>query len=190
MNTKNVALFAVAAVVAGGLGFWVNSTRLSVEPDATSPATAPAAVSTTANAMSPEWKLLVEANLKDLSGQPADWRPMTGKVTVVNFWATWCGPCKEEIPDLVRLQTEGQAKNVQIVGIGIDTPANMKPFASNMKINYPLMDASVGGIDLSKTLGNRVGALPFTIILNTDGSVITRRLGKISYEDLKLATGL
>jgi thiol-disulfide isomerase/thioredoxin len=181
MKLSTIGVFTAAALLAAAGGFWFNTSRLAVEEKPLAPA---------AGQVSSEWTTLTQAPLKDLDGKPVDWAFTKGKVTVVNFWATWCAPCKEEIPDLIKLQQAGAHKNVQIVGIGVDTVTNMRPFASNMKINYPLVDASVGGIDLTKNLGNKIGALPFTLIFNADGSVMMRRLGKISYDDLKLATGL
>jgi thiol-disulfide isomerase/thioredoxin len=184
MKLKSIMMFGGVALMAAAAGFWLNNERVSPQPVASAPS------ATTPAAPSADWTTLTQATLKDLDGQPVKWDFTKGKVTVVNFWATWCAPCKEEVPDLVRLQREGAAKNVQVVGVGIDTPDKMRPFAASMQVNYPLMDASVGGIDLSKAMGNKVGALPFTLVFAPDGTVIMRRLGKVSFEDLKLAVGM
>jgi thiol-disulfide isomerase/thioredoxin len=115
--------------------------------------------------------------LRDVGGAPhtlAEWR---GKVLVVNFWATWCAPCREEIPLFVKLQREYGERGLQFVGIAIDEPGKVQPFAQEFGINYPVM---VGGLDTaewSRRLGNGAGALPYTLIIGRDGVVRATHLG-------------
>jgi len=117
--------------------------------------------------------------LPDLAGreQPlAQWR---GKVVVVNFWATWCGPCREEMPHFVRTQAAQGANGLQFVGIAVDQAPKVREFAGQLGINYPLLIGGYGAIELSKTLGNSVGALPFTIIIDRHGEVAWSHLGAV-----------
>ena len=120
---------------------------------------------------------MIEVTLPDLDGTPqalAQWR---GKVVVVNFWATWCAPCREEIPLLVKLQTKYREGGLQLVGIAIDQPDKVRPYAKEMGMNFPILIGGVDAIDLTKTLGNRVGVLPFTVVVGRDGTVASREVG-------------
>ena len=79
---------------------------------------------------------------------------------VVNFWATWCAPCREEMPEFVRAQTEYGARGVQFVGIAVDEADKVDRFAKELGLNYPTLIGGYGAVELSKTLGNRLAALP------------------------------
>ena len=127
----------------------------------------------------PDTTALLALSLPDPAGQPqplAQWR---GKVLVVNFWATWCAPCREEMPDLVRTQTEYGAKGLQIVGIAVDNVDKVQQFAKEMKLNYPALIGGYGAMDLSKDLGNSLVALPFTLVLDRQGKVAYTHLGPV-----------
>ncbi|MBS0327612.1 MAG: TlpA family protein disulfide reductase [Proteobacteria bacterium] len=117
--------------------------------------------------------------LPDLSGreQPlAQWR---GKILVVNFWATWCGPCREEMPHFVRAQAEHAATGLQFVGIAVDQVDKVRQFTDELGVNYPILIGGYGAIELSRALGNSVGALPFTIVLDRQGAVVWTHLGAV-----------
>ncbi len=122
--------------------------------------------------------------LRDLTGASktlAEWR---GKVLVVNFWATWCEPCREEIPMFVRLQREHGDKGLQFIGIAIDDPAKVAPFAKQFGINYPVLLGGIEAADWSRTLGNQAGGLPFTLIVGRDGVVRGSHLGAMKEGDV------
>ncbi len=101
-----------------------------------------------------------------------------GKVLVVNFWATWCTPCREEMPGFVKLQSQWQGRGVQFVGIAQDDPAKVAAFGRELGINYPLWHGEAEVMDLSRRLGNRLGVLPHTVLLDPEGRVIDTRIGK------------
>ena len=106
---------------------------------------------------------------------------------VVNFWASWCPPCVEEMPTLDKLNAEFSSKNVLIVGIGIDSPSNIREFLQNTPVSYPIMIGGLEGSNLSKQMGNSQGALPYTIIINSQGKATSSKLGKIKEDELRSA---
>ena len=120
----------------------------------------------------------------DLQGNHQTLGQWAGKLLIVNFWATWCGPCKEEIPILVKLQTKFAPRGVQIVGIAADSAVNVANFAQKSGINYPLLVDEAGAISFSKRLGNRLGLLPHTVVFDPGGGVIYNKLGIISESTL------
>lgn len=107
------------------------------------------------------------------------------KLLVINFWATWCAPCLEEMPIFARLQTKLGEKGVQIVGIAADSQANVVKFEKKLVVNYPLLPDEAGAIELSKRLGNRLGLLPHTIVVAPGGEVVFAKLGVVGEADFE-----
>ena len=120
-------------------------------------------------------------------GKTVDTQKWQGKVLVVNFWASWCPPCVEEMPTLDKLQKEFFQQNVLFVGIGIDSPSNIREFLEKTTVGYPIMIGGLEGSNLSKQLGNSQGALPYTIVINAKGKATYSKLGKISEDDVRSA---
>jgi thiol-disulfide isomerase/thioredoxin len=113
--------------------------------------------------------------------------PMTslrGRPLVVNFWATWCPPCVEELPMLDAFSRQHAAKGWQVVGLAIDQPSAVRTFLQRTPVGFPIGLAGLDGSQLARELGNRTGGLPFTVVLGKDGTVLQRKMGKISNEDL------
>ncbi|WP_413438233.1 TlpA family protein disulfide reductase [Sulfuriferula sp. GW1] len=128
---------------------------------------------------------LFKAGFKDLAGirQPlSQWR---GKVLVVNFWATWCPPCRTEIPEFIKLQTKYGAQGLQFVGIAIDETAKVQAFSDQMGMNYPVLVGDLDAVALSQATGNRLGGLPYTLILDRTGKVVATELGGLSTAKLE-----
>ena len=114
-------------------------------------------------------RALLAVTLPDADGtaQPlAQWR---GKLLVVNFWATWCAPCREEMPMFVKAQREHAGAGLQFVGIAVDDAAKARQFATEIGVNYPTLIGGYGAMELSKSLGNTLMALPFTVVVDRDG---------------------
>ena len=120
-------------------------------------------------------------------GKPADTENWHGKVLVVNFWASWCPPCVEEMPTLDQISKEYAAKNVLFVGIGIDSPSNVREFLRKTPVSYPIVIGGLEGSNLAKQMGNSQGALPYTVIISSNGKSSFTKLGKISEDELKKA---
>lgn len=110
---------------------------------------------------------------KGVSRSIGEWQD---KVRVVNFWATWCAPCREEIPALMRVRSR-HAPHLEVIGIAVDTAANVQPFAVELAISYPLVIGGLEVIDLSRRLGNGAGALPYTLVLDRRGKLVFAHLG-------------
>ncbi|HZR03712.1 MAG TPA: TlpA disulfide reductase family protein [Burkholderiales bacterium] len=123
---------------------------------------------------------LLAASLPDMAGKAQRLEQWKGKILVVNFWATWCEPCREEIPALIRTQRQFGNQGVQIVGIAIDEPDKVKPYAAQMGINYPILVGELEALELTRAAGNQVGGLPYTVVFNRAGQIITTRLGGIT----------
>ena len=109
---------------------------------------------------------------------------LRGRQLLVNFWATWCPPCIEELPLLDRFQHENAGKNWQVVGLAIDQPSAVRQFLARRPVRFPIGMAGLGGTELAKSLGNLSGGLPFTVVLDPAGRVRQRRMGKLSDAEL------
>lgn len=117
------------------------------------------------------------------AAQPvAQWR---GQWLVVNFWATWCAPCVEEMPELERVHVDYRARGVTVIGLGIDSPAAIRGFRNQLKLTLPLLVAGTDGTILARELGNPSGALPYTVLIDPQGRVVQARLGRIKEAELR-----
>jgi thiol-disulfide isomerase/thioredoxin len=117
----------------------------------------------------------------DVDGKPHSLDEWRGKLLVVNFWASWCGPCREEMPLLDRTQRRLADKGVQIVGVAADDTTATKEFLARTPVHYPvLIDDPQRNEDLSTLLGNDHSVLPYTVLVGRDGRIVARRSGSFS----------
>jgi thiol-disulfide isomerase/thioredoxin len=158
-------LFALVALSAAGAGIWVGVSRQADAPVQSTPTVSEA---------------FFALSLPDLNNQPQSLAQWRGKVLVVNFWATWCAPCREEIPMFVKTQQTYVAKGVQFVGISIDQVDKTSEFARNFGINYPTLIGSFDTIALSRQAGNAKSVLPYTVILDRKGAIVATELGGLT----------
>jgi thiol-disulfide isomerase/thioredoxin len=132
---------------------------------------------------------LRQASFADLAGKTrtiAEWR---GRPLLVNFWATWCAPCREEIPILMVARQKFSSTGLEIVGIAIDNAQKVAEFSLSFKISYPILVADAGGLELMRQLGNSGGGLPYTVFLDRRGDITRRKLGALKQPELDQALG-
>ncbi len=128
---------------------------------------------------------LPDFTLQDMEGRPYKSNHWTGQLLVLNFWATWCPPCRKEIPDFMVLQEELGGKGLQFVGIAIDEPDKVRAFAADMRINYPILIGDVEEIAMSRQLGNRFQGLPFSVLFDRQGKVIHVQSGELPAQTIR-----
>ncbi len=122
---------------------------------------------------------------QDLDGKSLNLRQYLGKILIVNHWAPWCEPCREEIPLFMDIQSARAQEGIQFIGIAHDSPGNVMRFVDSMPINYPqVLAGDVQGAEWMASLGNP-GSLPFTAIYDRDGKLIGKKLGLLSAEQLE-----
>jgi thiol-disulfide isomerase/thioredoxin len=128
---------------------------------------------------------LYSTRLPDTTGDSQPLEQWRGRVLVVNFWATWCAPCREEIPGFVRLQERHGRQGLQFVGIAIDQPGKVADFAREFGINYPLLIGGTESLDLLRQAGNRQAVLPYTVVIDRQGRVASRQPGGLKEDRLE-----
>jgi len=144
----------------------------------------------TANTLAKESSTPADFSLPNLDGDIRSLKAWQGKFIVLNFWATWCPPCREEIPSFIALQEQYSSAGLQFVGIAIDDEMPVQAFAMEMGINYPILIAQTDGIDLALQYGNMSGALPFSVLINPDGKIVARHFGILKPEEIIKITKL
>lgn len=122
--------------------------------------------------------------IQDPEGKPQSLKQFENKIIVLNFWATWCEPCREEMPELSNFYTENKSKNVVVVGIAIDEAKSVRSYLAKTKVIYPILVDEDKGVILSKNLGNNEGILPYTVIINSNGIIEKTILGRVHKDQL------
>ncbi|CAG0976377.1 glutathione peroxidase [Methylophilaceae bacterium] len=125
------------------------------------------------------------AEFPDLSGEPQAMAQWKGKTIVVNFWATWCPPCLEEMPELSHLQEEYREKGVVVLGISSDELDKIREFAMETPVSYPLFSGDIDAMNISHSLGNDKNVLPYTVIIGQDGSIAKTYFGLVNQQLLE-----
>lgn len=118
--------------------------------------------------------------LPDLENKPRNISEWDGKVLLVNFWATWCPPCRREMPGFIELKAQYGSQGFEIVGIAIDTPDLAQDFADAIGVNYPILHGQMDATKISTEYGNRMGALPYSILIDRTGKIHSMRAGELS----------
>ena len=121
----------------------------------------------------------------NLYGQTQSLADRAGSYRVVNFWATWCPPCLEEIPLFVELQKEYGAKNFTFIGVAVDDDERVRRFVIDNEVNYPMLIGSTGALQISELLGNVRSGLPFTVFLSPDGDLLGTESGVVPEQKIR-----
>lgn len=165
-RTMLTAGVAGAAALAGGTAAW-----WKFRPSQPAPGAIPAL-----------WNMSFETP----AGGSLAMSSLRGRPVLLNFWATWCPPCVEELPLLDAFQRNHAAQGWQVVGLAIDQPSSVRKFLARTPVAFPIGLAGLEGTDLGKSLGNLSGGLPFTVVFGPDGQVRQRRMGRVTEADLSL----
>jgi thiol-disulfide isomerase/thioredoxin len=179
MNKKHIAVYTGIALLFTASGAYVAYRQ----QDAAAPIVATPGPSSAA-AGDPV-QAFYGQSLPDGAGKPQALGQWKGKALLVNFWAPWCAPCVQEMPELSRLQGEIAARNIQVIGVGIDSPSNIRDFTTRVKVAYPVYVAGMAGSELSRNFGNPGGGLPFTVLIGADGKVRKTYLGRLKFDELR-----
>ena len=128
----------------------------------------------------------LDYTLADMNGEQLDLASLKGKVILLNFWATWCGPCKIEIPAFIELQDEYGDQGFQVLGLSVDdTPEQMRPFAEDLGVNYPFL-VGLGEDDFQEAYGP-IWGLPVSFWIDREGTLCKTHMGIASKDELELA---
>lgn len=168
---RRIALGAGVGVAAAAAGAWLGLYRFGGRE--------------AADGVDPAIAALFGQTLPDMAGEPVALAGFKGQTVVFNFWATWCTPCIEEMPELSAMQLDMADHGVQILGIGIDSEANIRRFAGKYPVSYPLLVARGDALEWMRALGNSQGGLPFTVVVDPAGTIRTRVLGRFSEPALR-----
>jgi thiol-disulfide isomerase/thioredoxin len=189
------SVYIAVAAVAAATGFLIY--RYGVAPhvpsDAPSPATTqqvaqqPAAAPAAESDALPE--MLPEFTLGDLSGAQRSIRSWPGKSMIVNFWATWCAPCRREIPLLRELQKQHGEEGFQVVGVAVDFRDDVIKYAQEIGIDYPVLIGEQDGLDAVNKFGQGALGFPFTVFTASDGRIVLFHLGEIKKDQVDVLLG-
>lgn len=186
MSTRSLVLLLVfvglGAVVAGML-----TSHLLREPEAPAQSAAEMAPAPPGEASGDAPPRRPDFQLQDLDGQTHEAAEWDGRLLVVNFWATWCPPCREEIPWFMDIQAALGGQGVQFLGIAIDEPFEVARFLTETPLNYPTLVGGADAMEVSREFGNTLGALPFTAIVDRDGRIVFTWRGALKRETLEQA---
>ena len=130
-------------------------------------------------------KRVPQFQLEDVDGKLRTYTEWNGKILVLNYWATWCPPCREETPGFVELQHKYQDQGVQFVGIAIDDVDKVRDFMDTFGVNYPVLMGNLQSVEISREMGNRLEALPFTVIVDRHGYITKRYMRGLTKQDVE-----
>lgn len=163
MTIQTKILITLIATIAFAIGFVVNSSYMEKRAD-----------------ISP--LLLAELEQGDGIARIGD---QLDELTLVNFWATWCTPCRDEMPLFETIYRLHQADGFKVIGVAIDYPSRAQPFLDSMDISYPILYAENTGMQLLESSGNPEKLLPYSLLVNKEGEVLDQVLGKIDETQMR-----
>jgi len=187
------ALLAAAIVlVSGALGFalfkWkhAQSETLTIAPSLTAAAAAPAPAEADATAKKKIPDTLPDITLADKDGKPTPLSSFAGRPLMVNFWATWCAPCRREIPLLNKIRVQRRAQNAEIVGVAVDFREDVLKFLQKTPLNYPLLIGEEDGLAAAEAFGMGM-AFPFSVFVDSQKRILTIKVGELHEDEANFA---
>jgi thiol-disulfide isomerase/thioredoxin len=189
-NTRIVLVALAAGVIGAGAGLWFNGAAPLLRSEvgqralqdvlsATAPA-APAGL-----AVAERGQVIPTLQVPDLEGQslalPA---AHLGRPQLINFWASWCGPCIEEMPELDRFAASQDGNGVQVVGIALDDADAVRAFLQRIPVDYPILIDAAGPADSGVQLGNLKGVLPYTVLVDAQGRLVKQKIGPFQHGEI------
>jgi thiol-disulfide isomerase/thioredoxin len=120
------------------------------------------------------------ASFRDLDDKLQPLQQWRGQVVVLNFWAPWCPPCREEMPDFIKLQDKYHERGLVFIGVALDEKIKVQAFADEIGVNYPILLGEMEAVDLARKIGNRLGGLPFTVVIDRNGSIVASEVGGLT----------
>lgn len=173
---------SLALVVAAALGF--GAYRWLHQRDASGAAVSPASYPAAPEVLIPDTR--PEFSLADRDGRPRSITEWDGKSLVINFWATWCPPCRREIPLLRRLHAARSTQNVEVIGIAVDFRQNVLDYIKEVEIDYPLLIGEQDGLEVAAAFGLGSMGFPFTVFTDNRGRIVTAHLGELHQDQADL----
>jgi len=175
MKPTRILVIALGGLLLGaGIGVGLKMADKADQPAVAEPVSAPEQVD-----------VVPDFSYADLDGRMRHSSEWKSRILVLNFWAAWCPPCREETPAFVELQDEFFQDNVKFVGIAIDDQEPVEEFADTYGVNYPILMGDIKAVTLSRQLGNRFEGLPFTIVAEPGGKVVLRHAGGLTRDQLE-----
>lgn len=174
---RMVVVVVIAAVLGIGAGVWFpgRETGPASAPPSPRPVVAPARPGDP----------LPTITLPDLHGQPVDLARFRGRPLLINVWASWCGPCVEEMPALTAFAAGQAAAGVQVLGLALDTPEGVRDFLTRIPVTYPIVLETPGPADASVRLGNAQGLLPYSVLVDAQGRIVKQKLGPFAAGEIE-----
>ncbi len=171
---SQIILFCAAAIVALSAGVWLRAHFMD-GPQQPLPE----------NISKQGAEAILAANLPDLQGVSQAVSQWKGNVIVANFWATWCTPCREEIPEFIALQQQYRDQGLMIVGIAIDQEEKVIPYSKEFGINYPVLIGGLKAMSFAEAAGNQMSVLPYTVVFDKQGNITDTFLGRVHKKTLE-----
>lgn len=179
---KRIISIAAAAAIAGFAGFWLS------QKTPTTPATPAVTVDKPQQTYISHKNIVLgkkpvrpEFSMPDRYNKVRNIKEWHGKIILLNFWATWCPPCRKEMPAFIELQKKYGSQGFQIVGVALDETKMVNDFADKIGVNYPLLVGSLNASELARVYGN-TGGLPYSVFINRQGQLVAAKRGELTKE--------